>query len=1063
MTWPTADLARSFAEMALARADSIALVQLDGHHRSFARLDSDAEAVREALQRENVCSGDRVALSVERSAMFVSAMLGALKAGAAYVPLDPNDPRERLVYLCSDSGVRAVLTTNTTQFEPCPALPAVPVANLQPGRPSKLSPLAETSRPPGELACVLYTSGSTGAPKGVAVLQSAIANLVKGDDYVPLGAAHRIGHFASTSFDASTFEIWGSLLHGGTLVIAPPHVVMDPAALASAIRAERVDTAFVTTALFNELAHQQPEGLRTMGAILFGGEAVNNAAVRTVLERGAPTRLLHVYGPTENTTFSTWQPVEEIPGTTPVPIGRPIANTAAYVLDENLQPVSDGETGELYLAGAGLALGYVGRMAQTAERFVANPFAAPTSRMYRTGDIVRRLADAALEFVGRIDHQVKIRGHRVELGEVEAALRGVNGVKDALVVPRGEGSARLLVAYVVGDPGVCDADSLRAEVSTRLPAYMVPSGFVPLAALPMSSNGKVDRKALPEWRHTHDQTPARSDAEAIVCAVFGEVLDVTTVGPHDDFFALGGTSLLASRALSSVRAKLRGEITLRSFLEQPTASAVAAVMLREQVAIADTFAPTASDDGGPDTTPLSTGQQRMWFLQQLEPQNTAYHFTATVTLEGAVDPRALERALEQVVMRHPIFRTTFHEVGEQLLQLVHASPSTVLPDGVVDVSTQGELEQEAIIARAAAMPFALDCLPLVRWTLLRASAQRYVLIHNEHHIIHDGWSFYLLLSDLTRMYNAIVRDRSSKAALEPAPRFTFADFVYWERSWLQSSDSQRQLAFWSACLADAPAGLDLPYRAPGRRTELFRGSVTRIDVPPPLATRLREFSSARGVSLFVVMLAGYVALLRRYTGQTDITIGSGFANRRRPEFHDVVGMFVNPLALRFTDPGDPTFLDLVTLTRQVVLDAWENQECPFEKVVEALSPPRDIRINPFFQTMFSFHDAPLTAVPMDGVEMSVIDGRGAGGAKVDLNLIVIPHSRARTAVDHLADPKGLTIVYEHNIDRLDGTVVDAMMRHYVGLLTSAVAHPEQRVRRLRMITPDERSELLEAR
>ncbi|HKH49935.1 MAG TPA: amino acid adenylation domain-containing protein, partial [Thermoanaerobaculia bacterium] len=644
-----ASLPALFAAVAAAAPEAPAVVEADGETWSYRRLDEESNRLARQLRQQGVAPGARVGVAMERSAGLIVALLGILKAGAAYVPLDPGLPEERLRFLVEDSGVEVVLDALE---DPHPLTPSPTRTHTRPGEGGP-----GPGPDPDSLAYIIYTSGSTGRPKGVAVSHRAIVRLVMETDYLTLRADDRLAFNANTSFDAATFEIWATLLHGGALVVISREELLAPAVLAERLERERVTVLHLTAALFAQVAHEAPAALAGPRCVLFGGEASAPAAVARALEAGRPRRLLQMYGPTESTAFATWQPITEVPpGAKTVPIGRPLANTTAVVLDRWRQPAPLEQTGELFLGGEGLAWGYWNRPDLTAERFVPDPWSAqPGGRLYRTGDLVRRRADGVLEFQGRIDDQVKIRGFRIEPGEVEAVLGSHPAVRACAVAVREDvpGSLRL-VGYVALDrTDRSDAKTaLAAWLRERLPEYMVPSAFVVLEALPLTPNGKVDRRALPTpeqaGRGEMEGSGAPADpVEELLAGIWADVLGVERVGVHDDFFALGGHSLLATRVMSRLRGALDVELPLRTLFDAPTVAELAqAVRALRSSRPAPPIVPVPRD--GRDL-PLSFAQQRLWFLDQLEPGSSAYNISGALRLRGPLDAQALEAALSEVV------------------------------------------------------------------------------------------------------------------------------------------------------------------------------------------------------------------------------------------------------------------------------------------------------------------------------------------------------------------------------------------------------------------------------
>ncbi|HYO62150.1 MAG TPA: amino acid adenylation domain-containing protein, partial [Pyrinomonadaceae bacterium] len=730
--YPRAECLHELFERQAARTPEAAAVVYGAQSLTYAELNQRANRLARHLRALGVGPGAMVGLCVERSAEMVVALLAILKAGGAYVPLDPQYPAERLAFMIEDAAVPVLLTQQSLRASlPADESRAVLCLDtewhLVAGLPAENLPNLNAA---DELAYVIYTSGSTGKPKGVCVPHRAVSRLVFDTNYVSLRPDDRMAQVSNSSFDAATFEIWGALLHGAQLVGISKDVALAPLELAARIKEERVGVMFLTTALFNQIARAMPDAFASMRYVLFGGEAADPNSVREVALNGPPEHLMNVYGPTENTTFSTWFRVREVAeGVHTIPIGAPISNTRAYVLDRRQRPVPVGVAGELYLGGDGLARDYLNRPALTAERFVPDPFTdEPGARLYRTGDLVRFLADGQIEFVGRIDQQVKIRGFRIELGEIEAVLNEHESVSESVVVAREDAPGeRRLVGYLTGAPGLKIGD-VRSYLKERLPDYMVPSFFVLLDELPLTVNGKVDRRRLPEPSReaaAGERERARTAAEEMVANVFGQVLKVGAVGVGESFFELGGHSLLATQVMSRVREAFGVELPLRTLFEHPT---VGELSRRIEQAIGEgqgTPAPPVTRASRSGSLPLSFAQQRLWFVDQLEPGSTSYNVPAAVRLTGALDVTALERTLAEIVRRHEVLRTTFSVMNGEPVQVINEARPVSLP--VIDLSHMEEAEREAEAVRLAreeaALPFDLATGPLVRASLVRLSGK----------------------------------------------------------------------------------------------------------------------------------------------------------------------------------------------------------------------------------------------------------------------------------------------------------------------------------------------------
>ncbi|HZF08187.1 MAG TPA: amino acid adenylation domain-containing protein [Thermoanaerobaculia bacterium] len=1024
---------------------------------SYGELDRRADRLAHRLRALGVGPESRVGLFLARSVGMVVAMLGTLKAGGAYVPLDPGYPPERLARMVADAGI-AVLVSEPESLASCPETRERVLLSEEPGAPV----LVPDESGAESLAYVIYTSGSTGRPKGIAVSHRAVVRLVVGTNYAQLGEADRVAHASNVSFDAATFEVWGALLNGGTVVVIDKEVILSPADLARTLRAERVTALFLTTALFNQVAREEPAAFQSLRHLLFGGEAVEPGAVARVLAAGAPERLLHVYGPTESTTYATWHRVREVPaGTATLPIGQPLANTTAYVLDRRLDLAALGEVGELCLGGEGLARGYLGHPERTAERFVPRPWSgAPGERLYRTGDLVRRRFDGAVEFVGRLDQQVKIRGFRIEPGEIEAALAALPEVAEGAVLARRDGPGELrLVAYVVPASGVrLREDRLREELRKSLPDYMLPGTFVFLDALPLTPNGKLDRvmlaalaavAALRASGETGDDGGAvapRDPVEGVLAGIWEAVLGRERVGVTDDFFALGGHSLLATQVVSRIREVFQVELPLRQLFERPTIAGLARAI---SMAMPEIPAPPIRPVPRGGDLPLSFAQQRLWFIDQLTPGNPAYNVPWAVRLEGEIDVPLLAATFGEVVRRHESLRTVFAGSSRGPVQRVRESLPVsplvtsleVLPEAVRPAEVRRLVREEALRS------FDLTRGPLLRSTLLRLSSSEHVLLLTMHHIVSDGWSMGVLLREIAALYEAFSRQQAS-----PLPKLPvqYADFALWQREWLSGEVLETQLAYWREQLAGAPTRLELATDRPRPASPGHPAGLAPFHLDGELSRALAAFSRAQGVTLFMTLLAAFGALLGRTAGQPEVLLGTPIANRTRREIEGLIGFFVNTLVLRVplgSTGSSPSSRQLLGRVRRAALDAYTHQDLPFERLVEAVVTERDLDHSLLFQALFALQNAPVEALLVPGLSLLPLEPEPAV-AKFDLTLTC-----AET-------PAGLSGHLEYDAEIFDRTSTQRLLARYEQLLRGMVAEPERSVRDLPLLLPVEREQLV---
>ncbi len=1046
---PAACVPHLIAERAARSPEDVAVV-CEGDRLTRAQLEDRAARLAGRLRALGVGPESLVGIALERSLDLLVATLGVWKAGGAYLPLDPGYPAERIGFMLADSGVRVLLT-----YERLVAtLPAHDASVLCLDREPDIEaePLHDGVDDPDHLAYVLYTSGSTGRPKGVQVTHGALANFLASMLREPgLAESDVLLAVTSLSFDIAGLELYLPLLAGARLEIASAELAADGARLAARMRESGVTVLQATPATWRMLLEAGWEEPGSLRLALCGGEALLGDLAVSLLRRAGA--LWNLYGPTETTIWSAAYRVEgDAAGT--VPIGRPVANTQIYLLDSHLGPVPPGVPGEVWIGGAGVARGYLGRPDLTAERFGPDPFsAARGARLYRTGDLARIRPGGPLEFLGRADHQIKIRGHRIELGEIEAALGLHPSVAQIAVAARDDWGDRRLVAYVVPAAGqdLRTAD-LRAFVRERLPEFMEPSAFVTLDALPLTPNRKVDRRALPAPEAAAAAgafVAPRNPVEEVLASIWAEVLRVERVGVVDDFFALGGHSLLVSRVVSRVHRTLGVAPPLRSLFEAPTVASLAVrieAMLREgRRASAPPLRrlPLQSD------LLLSFAQERLWFLDRLEPGSPAYNLPLAVQLTGSLDPCAMTAALAEVVRRHEALRTTFALRAGRPVQVVGPPRPMDLP--LVDLAALPEPvrkdEAKALADAEAGRPFDLATGPLLRGLLLRLDGREHRLVLVLHHIVADGWSLGVLVQETAALYEVARRGRPSPLPELPVQ---YADYAAWQRSWLTGEVLDGLLDHWRARLAGAPALLELPTDRPRPQVQRFHGARLRVELSGELVTGLRDAGLRERATPFMTLLAGFTSLLARHGAGVDLPVGAPVAGRNRIETEGLIGLLLNTVVLRSDLSGDPAFGDLLARLREVTLDAYTHQDLPFERLVEALVPRRDLSHSPLFQVMLVLQDTRL-AQPLGGgsdLVLTPLDLEETA-AKLDLILNVTETSA------------GLTGSWRYNRDLFDLPTAARMLRHLQTLLAGAAANPRLRVSELPVLTAAESAQLAE--
>jgi amino acid adenylation domain-containing protein len=1063
-----------FDRQVAERPGAVAMVWGD-EETTYAGLASRANRLAHHLQRLGVGLESRVGVMMERGPELVVSILAILKAGGCYVPLDPAYPAERLALMVEDAAVRVVLTRENSgdAGDSVDAEHAIAAAGARIVALGSIDLSAEPEdapvcgATPENLAYIVYTSGSTGRPKGVMVGHREVVQLVVETDFVQLRPGDRVAQASNANFDALAFEVWGAFLTGATLVGIPRDVLLSPPALRTLLREERITTLYQTTALLNQLSREIPDIFATLREVLHGGQAVDAGSIRRLLKSGKPRRLLHVYGPTETTAWCSYEDVRHVADDAlTVSVGKPIGNARIYILDDYLNPVPAGVPGEAYVGGEGVVRGYLDRPALTAERFVPDPFSTEAGkRMYRTGDRMRWREGAEvrecgsagdprdsgrtdalphsrthyLEFVGRLDEQVKIRGFRIEPGEVESALAACEGVREARVVVReDEPGEKRLVAYVVGE---ADAEALKGHLRHTMPEYMVPSAIVSIPRIPLTPSGKLDTRALPapELASAEGFVPPRTPAEEVLAEIWAEVLRVERVGATDDFFALGGHSLLAMRVVSRIRQVFGIDLPLRAVFEGSTVAQLAARM--EEARRADEPAsPPVVPVPRSGALPLSFAQERLWFIDRLQPGTASYNISTGLHLRGALRVAALERALGEIVRRHESLRTTFGERGGAPVQVIAPFHGFTLP---VEAVHGGEPEARRRAAQEASRPFDLSAGPLFRPLLLRLGEQEHVLLLTMHHVVSDGWSMRLLFRELAALYAAFAEGRPSPL---PEPEVQYADYAAWERAQLHGPALERQLGYWKERLAGAPALLELPTDHPRPAVQTHHGAEARFELSAELLERLRALGRSEGATLYMVLLGAFQALLARLAGTADVVVGSPVAGRARREVEEVVGFFVNTLALRCDLSGDPDFREVLRRVRRTTLEAWDHQEVPFEKLVAEVQPERSLAHAPIFQVLFTLENAEAGPAPLPGIEVSGLAGE-MDAVKYDLALALT------------AGPGGVRGSAAYSTALFERASIDRMLSRLERVLEQVTADPGTRLSRLDLLDAEERRTL----
>ena len=1061
-----------FAEQVARTPDATALTFRDAS-LTYAGLDARAEVLARRLAAAGAGPERFVALLLPRSAELVVAILAVLRTGAAYVPIDPEYPAQRVGYVLDDA--QAVLAVTTAEVRAGldgirTATPWLLLDGDSDGDGAGVAPdqgAGERTTPPvrsaGQPAYAIYTSGSTGRPKGVVVPHHNVVRLFSASDSrYGFGQDDVWSLFHSFAFDVSVWEIWGALLHGGRLVVVPQEVTRSPGDLLRLLADERVTVLSQTPSAFYQLmaadrADPRSGARLALRWIIFAGEALDLGRLDEWYARHAEDApvLVNMYGITETTVHASFLALDRAlaAGADGSLVGEPLADLGFHVLDEDLRPVPPGTAGELYVTGPGLARNYANRPGLTAERFVACPFGAPGARMYRSGDLVRPRADGGLEYLGRGDDQIKLRGFRIEQGEVEAALQRDPAVGKAQVLVREDQPGdRRLVAYLVPaeDGGQVPSPSrLRDEALRSLPAYMVPSAFVAMERFPLTTNGKLDRRALPAptRRHSVDAAlvPPAAGTESAVAAVWREVLGVEEVGATDDFFQIGGDSLSMVRVISRLRTVLGAELPVRTLFRARTVRELAAEPALSGPAPGAGSAVERVDRG--ERLPLSFTQQRFWFAQEFAPESVAGNVHTAFRLRGTLDAEALDASLTGLLARHEPLRTTYDADEDGVFQTVHPAGSLRCAAERADLSALPAADREQALDRLlraeAGRPFDLRRGPVLRALLVRLAERDHVLVIGVHHVATDGWSTNLLVAELGAFYTARLQGR--EPGLAPLD-IGYADYAAWQRRHADTPERAAQLAHWRERLQGVTP-LQLPTDRPHPPVRSTAGAAHRFTLGRDLVAGLRAVAAENGGTLFMTLAAATQVLLARLTGRSDVAVGTAVSGRDREEFEGLVGAFINTLVLRTEVDGTASFRDHVGLVRETVLDAFGHQDVPFERLVDELCEERDASRSPLVEALVVLQNAPGGGLAMPGLRAERFPVPRSG-AVLDLTLEF-------TERDDVLD-----VMIEYSTALFDAETVERLAGHLEVLLDASVAEPGRPVGELPLLTGEGHQELL---
>jgi amino acid adenylation domain-containing protein len=1052
------------AEQARQRPHAAALAFQDCHV-TYHTLHTQSNRLARYLRKKGIGPGVHVGVYMERSPDVWLTLLAVLKAGGAYVPLDPAWPADRLAFMMEDSGAPIIVTDSgaTTRLSGM-GRDCIMLGDEE----HAIARESADDLPPVDLkdcpAYLMYTSGSTGKPKGIMISHYSLTQFisvarlrygVKSDD--------RMLQFHSFGFDPSLEEAFTCLTSGATLVLRTPAMMGSVQEFLKICDEMAITVLDLPTAYWNEMVSglndnvSFPESLRL---VIIGGEAAKPDRL-SLWQRKAPrsVRLMNTYGPTETTIVVTACDLNE-PLRERVSIGWPLSHCRLYVMNEDLDAVASDTSGEILIGGEGVGIGYWGQPRRTAESFVPDPYSdRPGMRLYRTGDQGSvNSEDGCFHYEGRLDHQVKISGYRIELEEIEIVLRQHPAVTDAVVAAvRNDREDISLKGYVISEKGVdLVLSSLRQDLQRKLPPMMIPETLEVRERFPLTPNGKIDRTELTqsgdraERKEEERVAPPVTEVERALAKIWQEVLGSDPVGVDENFFERGGHSLTAIQLASRVRADFGVELPLATLFEAATIKEWSKIIEQAGEPSDKTALIPLQPLQRQAYEPLSFSQERLWFVTELEPDNVAYHFAMTIRFQGQMTVKTLNSALTEIVRRHEILRTTFVMREDQPTQRVYPPFSVKVAE--VDLSHHpAEIRQkklEKLIWQESRRPFDVGQLPLIRWILVRMRADKHQLVQVEHHFVHDGWSLYRMIEELQALYTAYACGKPSPLS---EPLVQYADYARWQREWINGQEARQQLAYWKSLLAGEVTPLQLPTDRPRPAVQTFSGSLKKATLSPRLYRNLVALSRQQQVTLFMTMLAAFKALLYRYTGQNVIQIGTSVANRRSKEMESLIGMIVNNIVLRTECKENPVFLDFLKSVRNVAMEAFHHQDVPFEKVVEVVRPNRDLSQNPLFPGMFSFHDAPVPDIKLPGLtgEITYLHNKSA---KFDFNVIVVPPGRR-------ADPtRECMIEWEYNSDLYDDQTIERMLKQYIDILEAVTEHPTMRLSELPLLSEEERQQ-----
>ncbi|MDW6053303.1 bacitracin non-ribosomal peptide synthetase BacC [Bacillus paralicheniformis] len=1016
-----------FEEQAMKTPDQTALV-FGAQRMTYRELNKKANQTARLLREKGIGRGSIAAIIADRSFEMIIGIIGILKAGGTYLPIDPETPRDRIDYMLENSGA-ALLVTTDSLLQPFD----IRTVDL---RSDELHLLGEENLPrvnsSSDTAYIVYTSGSTGTPKGVVIPHYSAARVVQNTNYIDITEDDAILQLSNYSFDGSVFDIFGALLNGASLVLIEKETVLNTHELAEVIEKERVSVMFITTALFNTLADINIGCLAKLRKILFGGERASIPHVRKVLNHVGRDKLIHVYGPTESTVYATYYFINEIDEKADtIPIGSPLANTSVLIMDEAGKLVPIGVPGELCIAGDGLSTGYLNREELTAEKFIPHPF-IPGERLYKTGDLAKWLPDGNIEFIGRIDHQVKIRGFRIELGEIESRLEMHEDINETIVTVREDGENRSYICAYITAKREISLDELKGFLGEKLPDYMIPAYFVNMDKLPLTKNGKVDRKALPEPDRTmgaeSEYEAPRNETEEKLAAIWRDILKVEKAGINDHFFELGGHSLKAAAMAARIRKELKAEIPLGQIFKTPTIKGLGEYIRSTKDSVDSSIKKVEEKE----YYRLSSAQKRLYILGQIEGSGLSYNIPFTMKVKGSFDIRRFENALQIVIQRHEALRTSFLMADGEPVQKIEKE---------VDFSIKSsEIESLSIqeIIKQFVRPFDLKKAPLFRTEVVKVDDEEHIILFDMHHIISDGASMGVLTKEICDLYGG--------KELEPLS-LQYKDYSEWQRDFYQKDEMKRQKEYWLNIFKGEIPVLNMPTDYPRPQMHSVEGDRIGFAIDGELTKKLKRIAKNNGATMYMLLLAAYTVLLRTYSGQEDLIIGTPIQGRKHHELKHVIGMFVNTLAMRNHPKGDKTFAEFLQDVKETALKAYENQDYQFDDLVEQLDLERDMSRNPLFDTMFVLQNLEKADAEIEGLTFEPFES-DIHISKFDLTLSAIEK-----------DSK-IEFDLEYCTKLFKRETVERMAAHFVRALEDISNRPDKRLDQIEAMSEDEKNTLL---